>query len=139
MENVATYTITDLSKKFDLPASTIRYYEQIGLLENVEHDHSRRVYTQAHIDRLNAIECFKKAILPLEEIKAFFSYEKDMVANSDKILEMMKNQEKKTLETMQDLQAGLEHLQIKIRYYSLVNEAIKNNLPLPNWSDVTKS
>lgn len=139
MENVATYTITDLSKKFSLPASTIRYYEQIGLLENVNHNHNRRVYTQAHIDRLNAIECFKKALLPLEEIKAFFSYEKDMVANSDKILEMMKNQEKKTLETMQDLQAGLEHLQIKIRYYSLVNEAIKNNLPLPNWSDVTKS
>ena len=94
-----TYSITDLSKKFDLPASTIRYYEKIGLLENVEHANSyRRVYNDSHIDRLNAIECFKKALLPLDEIKRFFTYEKNMKANSDKILEMMKNQEAKTIE-----------------------------------------
>ena len=78
-----TYSITDLSKRFDLPASTIRYYEKIGLLENVEHANSyRRVYNDSHIDRLNAIECFKKALLPLDEIKRFFTYEKNMKANS---------------------------------------------------------
>ncbi len=132
-----SYTITELSKMFHLPASTIRYYEKIGLLENVEHVNSyRRVYDQSHIDRLNAIECFKKALLPLAEIKAFFTYEKDMVANYEKILDMMKTQEEKTLETMADLEAGLTHLQKKIRYYSLVNEAIKNDSPLPNWNDL---
>lgn len=132
-----TYSITDLSKKFDLPASTIRYYEKIGLLENVEHANSyRRVYNDSHIDRLNAIECFKKALLPLDEIKRFFSYEKNMKANSEKILEMMKKQEVKTIESMEALQAGLDHLQKKIRFYTLVNEAVKNNTPMPSWNDV---
>jgi DNA-binding transcriptional MerR regulator len=132
-----TYSITDLSKKFDLPASTIRYYEKIGLLENVEHANSyRRIYNDSHIDRLNAIECFKKALLPLDEIKRFFTYEKNMKANSDKILEMMKNQEAKTLESMEALQTGLDHLQKKIRFYTLVNEAVKNNTPMPSWDDV---
>ena len=132
-----TYSITDLSKKFNLPASTIRYYEKIGLLENVEHANSyRRVYNDSHIDRLNAIECFKKALLPLDEIKRFFTYEKNMKANSDKILEMMKNQEAKTIESMEALQAGLDHLQKKIRFYTLVNEAVKNNTPMPSWDDV---
>lgn len=132
-----TYTITELSKMFNLPASTIRYYEKIGLLENVEHVNPyRRVYNDSHLDRLNAIECFKKALLPLDEIKALFTYEKDMVSNSEKILDMMKNQEAKTLETIKDLEAGLAHLQKKIRYYSLVNEAIKNKTPLPSWNDV---
>ena len=99
-----SYTITELSKMFHLPASTLRYYEKIGLLENVEHVNSyRRVYDESHVDRLNAIECFKKALLPLDEIKAFFTYEKDLVANSEKILDMMKTQEEKTLETMKDL------------------------------------
>lgn len=131
------YSITDLSKKFDLPASTIRYYEKIGLLENVEHANSyRRVYNDSHIDRLNAIECFKKALLPLDEIKCFFTYEKNMKANSDKILDMMKNQEVKTIESMKALQTGLDHLQKKIRFYTLVNEAVKNNTPLPSWDDV---
>jgi len=132
-----TYSITDLSKKFDLPASTIRYYEKIGVLENVEHANSyRRVYNDSHIDRLNAIECFKKALLPLDEIKRFFTYEKNMKANSEKILEMMKKQEVKTIESMEALQAGLDHLQKKIRFYTLVNEAVKNNTPMPSWNDV---
>ena len=132
-----TYSISDLSKKFDLPASTIRYYEKIGLLENVEHANSyRRVYNDSHIDRLNAIECFKKALLPLDEIKRFLNYEKNMKANSEKILEMMKKQEVKTIESMEALQAGLDHLQKKIRFYTLVNEAVKNNTPMPSWNDV---
>lgn len=122
---------------FNLPASTIRYYEKIGIIENVEHINSyRRIYNESHVERLNAIECFKKALLPLDEIKAFFTYEKDMVANSEKILDMMKNREEKALETMKDLEAGLTLLQEKIRYYSLVNEAIKNDSPLPSWNDI---
>jgi DNA-binding transcriptional MerR regulator len=132
-----TYSITDLSQKFNLPASTIRYYEKIGLLENVEHINSyRRVYNDAHVDRLNAIECFKKALLPLDEIKLFFNYEKNMKKNSEKIIDMMKKQEIKTIESMEALQAGLDHLQKKIRFYTLVNEAVKNNTPMPSWNDV---
>ena len=131
-----TYTITDLSKQFNLPASTIRYYEKIGLLENVQHVNSRRFYDDSHIDRLNAIECFKKALLPLDEIRLFFSYEKDMAANADNILDMMKTQEAKTLESMEALEAGLAHLRKKIKFYTLVNEAAKNNKPLPTWNEV---
>ena len=131
-----TYSITDLSKQFNLPASTIRYYEKIGLLENVEHENSRRIYNDSHIDRLNSIECFKKALLPLDEIKLFFAYEKDIETNSEKILEMMKMQESKTIESMEALQAGLDHLQKKIRFYTLVSEAVKNKTPLPSWNDV---
>ena len=130
------YSITELSKQFNLPASTIRYYEKIGLLENVEHVNSRRFYNDSHIDRLNAIECFKKALLPLDDIKLFFSYEKDMEANSEKILEMMKSQEARTLESLEELQTGLAHLQKKIRFYTLVSEAVKNKTPMPDWNDV---
>ncbi len=131
-----TYTITELSKQFNLPASTIRYYEKIGLLENVEHVNSRRFYNDSHIDRLNAIECFKKALLPLEDIRLFFSYEKDMEANSEKILEMMKSQEVRTQESLTALRTGLAHLQKKIRFYTLVSEAVKNGTPMPDWNDV---
>ncbi|MBO5622327.1 MAG: MerR family DNA-binding transcriptional regulator, partial [Butyrivibrio sp.] len=30
-----SYTIAQLSKKFDVNASTLRYYEEIGILSNV--------------------------------------------------------------------------------------------------------
>ena len=117
--------------------SLIEKLTEIGLLENVEHINGyRRVYNNSHIDRLYAIDCFKKALLPLDEIKAFFAYEKDIVSNSDKILLMMKCQEEKTKAAIKDLEDGLEHIQKKVHYYSLVNEAIKNNMPLPSWNDI---
>ena len=72
-----------------------------------------RIYTDEHIDRLSAIECFKKARLPLSDIKKFFEYEKDIEANSDNILTMMRQQEEQTQAEIDSLLSGLAHLQKK--------------------------
>lgn len=134
------YTITNISEKYNLPASTIRYYEEIGLLENVEHAGGyRRVFNDSHMDRMAAIECFKKARLPLDEIKKFFEYEKDIQSNSSEILAMMKAQEAKTLEEMENLSAGLAHIQKKIKYYTAVDNAIKEGRPIPGWCEIIDS
>ncbi len=131
------YSIKDMSEKFNLPSSALRYYEEIGLLENVEHLNGyHRIYTEAHVDRLNAIECFKKAGLPLKEIKLFFEYEKNMQKNSQNILEMMMEQKKKTEKEIKDLKAGLAHLEKKIKYYSIVDDAVKSGEKIPSWQEV---
>ena len=55
-----TYTIREISRLFSLPLSTLRYYEEEGLLTNVQKSASgQRIYTQEHIDRLHCINCFK--------------------------------------------------------------------------------
>ena len=131
------YSIKDMSEKFNLPASAIRYYEEIGLLENVEHKNGyHRIYDESHVDRLNAIECFKKARLPLKEIKLFFEYENDMKNNSQKIVEMMNAQKKETEKEIKNLKAGLAHLEKKIKYYSIVDEAVKSGKKIPSWQEV---
>lgn len=131
------YSIKDMSEKFNLPASAIRYYEEIGLLENVEHKNGyHRIYDESHVDRLNAIECFKKARLPLKKIKLFFEYEKDMKNNSQKIVEMMNAQKKETEKEIKKLKAGLAHLEKKIKYYSIVDEAVKSGKKIPSWQEV---
>ena len=131
------YSIKDMSEKFNLPASAIRYYEEIGLLENVEHKNGyHRIYDESHVDRLNAIECFKKARLPLKEIKLFFEYEKDMKNNSQNIVEMMNAQKKETEKEIKNLKAGLAHLEKKIKYYSIVDEAVKSGKKIPSWQEV---
>ena len=131
------YTIKNITEITGLKASTIRYYEEIGLLENVEHkDMYHRVYSDEHIDRLSAIECFKKAKLPLSDIKKIFEYEKNIESNSDNILNMMKQQEARTQAEIDNLMSGLIHLQKKIKFYSAVNEAIQNNNPIPKCNEV---
>ena len=44
-----TYTIREMSERFGLPASTLRYYEEIGLLTDVIHTESRNdLHPAAH-------------------------------------------------------------------------------------------
>lgn len=134
------YSIKEMSQKFGLPASTIRYYEEIGILENVEHVNGyRRTYDDSHVDRLNAIECFKKARLSLDSIKKFFEYEKDIQSNSQKIVEMMDAQKKETEKELENLKAGLAHIEKKIKYYSAVDKAVKEGKKIPSWHDIIKN
>ena len=54
------YTIRELSEMFGLPASTIRYYEDEGILTNVGRTPSgQRIFTDGHVNRLRTICCFK--------------------------------------------------------------------------------
>lgn len=74
---MATYTIREVAQRFHVQTSTLRYYEDQGLLCNVERDDAgRRVYTDAHIGRLKAIACFKHAGMSIDELRRFFAYEK---------------------------------------------------------------
>lgn len=134
---MGTYKINDLAKKYNLKTSTIRYYEEIGLLENVEHVNDyHRVFTDEHVNRLGAIECFKQGRIPLEDIKRFFELEKDYEKNSGEIIEMMKEQEAKTIAEIQTLEAGLAHIRKKITYYSAVDTAVKEGRPVPTWHEL---
>ena len=69
-----TYTIREMSERFGLPASTLRYYEEIGLLTDVIHTESKkRIYTQQHINCMTAILCFKRTGLPIGGDSGSFS------------------------------------------------------------------
>ena len=64
-----------------LHQSTLRYYEEEGLLTNVQKSASgQRIYTQEHIDRLHCINCFKRTGMTLAQLKKLFEYETDEVA-----------------------------------------------------------
>ena len=114
-----TYTIREMSERFGLPASTLRYYEEIGLLTDVIHTESKkRIYTQQHIDCMTAILCFKRTGLPIAGIQEFFRLEDDIPGNIDQMVAILEEH---------------EHIQQKVRYYSAVRDAIKNGDEMPSW------
>lgn len=130
------YTIRELSQRYNIPVSTLRYYEDLGLLENVIHtEKNRRLYTDEHITRLNAIQCFKKTGLSLENMQEFFRYEKNISENIDNILTMVSEHEANVLERIQVLQKELYHIRHKVLYYSRIKKAIEENGPWPEWED----
>ena len=131
-----TYTIQEISQKFDLPASTLRYYEDIGLLTDVERtENNQRVYNFGHVCQLNAISCFKRTGMSIAKIQEFFSLSQDMENNIDAILELIYDHEASIHDKLAKMQDDLGHIRHKIRHYQGIKKAIAEKKPWPDWAE----
>ena len=131
-----TYSIRELSQLFNVQSSTLRYYEEIGLLENVGRTaNQQRIYTDEHIRRLEGISCFKRTGLPIARIQEFYKYESNLDAHIDDIIQLVSEHESNIQAKIKELQQELLHIQHKVRYYEGIKKAIISNSPLPEWND----
>ena len=129
-----TYNIREIGQIFDVPSSTLRYYEELGILPEVKRDeHKQRVYTDEHIDRLQAITCFKRTGLPMSKIHDFFEYAENLRDNIDKVVDMMENHEKYIVDQMEKMQQNLDHIRQKVRFYNGIKKAIEKEEPWPRF------
>lgn len=134
-----SYTIAQLSEKFDVNASTLRYYEEIGILSNVERTESgHRVYSEDHVGKLEAINCFKKAGMSINEIKYFFEYEKDEATCIDDMMSLLRNRSRIMLEEFYERYESYEHILKKLDYYGHIEKALKSGKQLPKWDKYDK-
>ena len=62
-------TISEISKSMNISTRTLRYYEQIGLIESVKKDdYAYRTYDEATVTRLQQILVLRKLRIPLKQI-----------------------------------------------------------------------
>lgn len=66
---MATYRISQLAERVGLRATTLRFYEQAGLLPARRSDSGYRLYDDDALDRLTFITAAKALGLPLDEIR----------------------------------------------------------------------
>ncbi|MDD4496365.1 MAG: effector binding domain-containing protein [Eubacteriales bacterium] len=73
-------TISEISKKLSISTRTLRYYEQIGLIESVKkEDYAYRTYDEAAVIRLQQILVLRKLRLPLKQIALILKSENTAV------------------------------------------------------------
>ena len=133
MDNLLT--IKEVSEMFHLPSSTLRYYEDLGILTNVERSNLANVSIQGHINRLKHYLCFKKPACRLSQTQQFFACEEDESAHIDEILSLLNDQQEHILNEISQYQASLTHLQRKLHYYTDIKTSLENGTPLPKWAD----
>lgn len=79
-------SIGELAKSLDMSQRTIRYYEEIGLLNSIKRiEGGKRIYTDADLRRLKLIKRLKIMGLTLsemQELEAMWTFEK----SNDKVL-----------------------------------------------------
>lgn len=66
---MSTFRISQLAEQVGLPATTLRFYEQAGLLPAQRSPAGYRLYDDAALNRLAFIRAAKHLGLPLEEIR----------------------------------------------------------------------
>lgn len=117
--------IAEVSKKYDISADTLRYYERIGLLEHVRRNESGiRDYSEADCTRIQFIKCMRGANVSIEaliEYMQLFAEGDSTVAARKALLE---EQRDLVQERINEMQAGLDRLNYKIENYdSIIRKA----------------
>ncbi|MDD8049220.1 MAG: MerR family transcriptional regulator [Thomasclavelia sp.] len=96
------YTIQEVSKLLNVPAATLRYYNNLGMYEITRSDIGRRLYSKETIERIKEIVDLKQTGISLKEIKIYL----DLPQN--KKIEMMKNQKQNLKQTLKIIDNYIE-------------------------------
>lgn len=111
-------TIAEVSKKYELTTDTLRYYERIGLLNEVPRTESGiRNYDENSCRRIEFIKCMRGAGVEIEvliEYMSLFEEGKSTVKARKKLLE---EQREKLLEKQKNINETVDRLNYKIALY----------------------
>lgn len=133
------FTIGQVSEMFDLPVSTLRYYDKEGLFPELNRTSGIRQFTEKEIETLRVIECLKKTGLQIKDIKLFMSWCMEGSSTYTKRKELFENQKMQVEKEINELNKTLDMLNFKCWYYSEVikdgnEDRVKSMIPdkLPN-------
>lgn len=115
------YTVGEMAKELGIPASTLRYYDQEGLLPFLERSSSGiRMFTDADYETLMVIGYLKKSGLSIKEIKAFISMAAEGDASIEDRLSLFQG---RRMAVQKQIQETLSLLEYKCWYYETAKEA----------------
>ena len=137
------YTIGQVSEMFDLPISTLRYYDKEGFFPNLVRKGNIRYFSNNEIEALRLIECLKKSGLGIKEINQFFTWVSEGSSSYSKRKELFETRKLAVEAEIENLQKTLSLLEFKCWYYSKAmedgtEEYIREMLPDKLPSDIQK-
>lgn len=137
------YTIGQVSEMFDLPISTLRYYDKEGFFPNLVRKGNIRYFSNNEIEALRLIECLKKSGLGIKEINQFFTWVSQGSSSFEKRKELFEARKEAVEAEIQNLQKTLSLLEFKCWYYTKAmedgtEEYIREMLPDKLPSDIQK-
>ena len=124
------YTVGEMAKKLDVPASTLRYYDKEGLLPFVERSSGGiRMFQESDFEWLQVIGCMKKAGMSIRDIRQYIELALRGDDTIDTRLKMFTHQRDVLLAQMEEMRHTLETVEYKCWYYETAKEAGTVNAP----------
>jgi len=124
------YTVGEMAKRLGVAPSTLRYYDQEGLLPFVERSEGGiRVFKESDYEWLQVIGCLKKTGMQLRDIKTFI----EMAMQGDKTIEprlaLITKQKESVKAQIAELEETLRTLEFKEWYYNTAKENGTTDVP----------
>ena len=111
------YTIGQVSEMFNLPISTLRYYDKEGLFPDMERQSGIRKFSDREVEAIRVIECLKASGLEIREIKQFMEWTTQGSATYEQRKQLFETRRKAVEEEIRQLQKTLDMLKYKCWYY----------------------
>ena len=124
------YTVGEMAKRLGVAPSTLRYYDQEGLLSFVERSEGGiRVFKESDYEWLQVIGCLKKTGMQLRDIKTFI----EMAMQGDQTIEprlaLITKQKESVKAQIAELEETLRTLEFKEWYYNTAKENGTTSVP----------
>ena len=111
------YTIGQVSELFDLPISTLRYYDKEGLFPELERSSGIRKFGERELEALRVIECLKRSGLEIRDIKQFMAWCTEGPSTYPHRKKLFEARREAVETEMVQLQKTLDMLKFKCWYY----------------------
>jgi len=118
------YTVSEISKKVNISPHTLRFYAKEGLMPFVERSQSGiRMFKDKDFESLFMIEYLKKSGMSIKDIKEFMNWCMQGDKTIDQRLNMFREQQKRVIEHITELQETLDLIKYKCWYYETAQAA----------------
>ncbi|MFC4324235.1 MerR family transcriptional regulator [Litchfieldia salsa] len=116
------FTIGEMAKLHNMTMKTLRYYDEIGLLEPIQIDESNgyRYYSTEQFEQLNTIQYLKKLGFSLKEIKGHLDHR-----DIDGFLDLLEKQKRLTEQKIKELEQVNRRFQNRINDIKLAREKVE--------------
>jgi len=141
------YSIGEVANMFNIPTSTLRYYDREGLFPNVKRSNGGiRVFSDAEVETLKVIECLKFTGMEIKDIKRFLDWCLEGDSTLQKRRDMFYERRKIVEKQMEEIRKTMEIIQYKCWYYETALEAGSEDAPknmsfddLPEYARIGKA
>ncbi|MEQ8675886.1 MAG: MerR family transcriptional regulator [Aggregatilineales bacterium] len=119
MTQETTYTIRQITEKTGLSAYTLRYYEDIGLLDPVSRaENGHRRYDEADMRRINMLQKLRLTGMSLDDIRHIIELYRQGSDTASTRRELMEAHREKVQAQINELCEVLEFINYKVALYS---------------------
>jgi DNA-binding transcriptional MerR regulator len=115
---MTTYAPQEAASRTGFSLDTLRYYERIGLLDEVGRTSGgRRMYNDDHLQWLGILHCLRRSGMPVREMRRYAELAREGTQTVPERMEILERHRSSVLAMIDELREALTVVDEKIAYY----------------------